>query len=1017
MKIVRHRHIEDLLSVASAVGILAAWGVPFSARADAVGDPDPTNGWDASGAITVSASSTHGTRLPIHTVDGSGLDAAGQLHQGGDPATGDPSPYMWLSSLDAGPVSRGGTVTGSHWIAFTFDQVYDLAEMQIWNDNQKHDDYNWTIQGMKEVTIQCSTTGGTDPAEWAVVYDGTIPQTSGWSPPASPWYAPRALAVDFGGTQAKYVVITADEGSDQNWAGGVGPGAGRVGLSEVRFIVPPPPLTIADNGVAQAAVVVDAGASVSDAYAASELASFLVQVTGASFPVYHALQPGMPNLLVGPVAAQWGDPGFTTAGLGEEGIVIRRAGNHLVLAGAGARGTLYAVYTFLEDHVGVHWWEPNATTVPVRPTLVVNEPDLVHVPPFEYRETNNGRHMVGDWAARNKLNGTVHELEPRHGGRKYRLIAINKHFVHTYWTYLPPEDYFDTHPEWFALYNGQRDARGLDVLNEDMRQEFMANLRTFLLANPQTTLVDISAIDNGVTSQDAASQAIIAQEGSPSGLMLRFVNAIAADMEAEFPALTFSALAYQDTFEAPLVTVPRSNVLVRLTDIHAFFSVPLTDPQNTEFADELADWRAIAHTVYIWDYVADFCHPELPHPNLHVLGPNLQFLAQHGADGVFEEGISGAGQEMGELRTWLLAQLLWDPTRNPQTLIETFANGYYGPAGPHVVAYLDVMHAAVDPDSGYVGPCWPTDAAFLSFETVTAAWAHLVAAEAAVSDDPVLLARVQAFMEPAVNALELHGYYDGITVRASSSHHVRHPVMCINGSGLTPDGLRHISQGDDPVLYGNNSWLSGSLAQSAANPRGGTVPGSHWIEFVFDAPRPLGEMWIWNYHEWIPENPTDWRVMGSRQVTIQYATTGSSNPADWSTVFTGEIPMNPAVAAAPVGLAVDFEGEMAQYVVLTAAAAPSHNWTGGANDESGISEVRFFNHTFTAPFLPTLVPDVVELTFDGVVGYDYRLEYAAHPAQADWSSAGITLQSTGGVMNVSDPAGSAPHKIYRLVVE
>ena len=219
-----------------AFGLLVS--LTHAAHADAIGNPNPANGWSSAGAITVTASSSHAARPAIRTIDGSGVDTGGSLHQGSDVVTGSPGPYMWMSGPMTTAVSRGGTVSGSHWIEFRFDQVYDLGQMWIWNYNEKPND--WTIQGMKEVTIQYSVSGGSGPADWGTIHDGQIPKTSVWIPEASPWYTPVALVVDFAGAQARFVVITADFGTERNWAGG-GPGANEVGLSEVRFFTFSPP--------------------------------------------------------------------------------------------------------------------------------------------------------------------------------------------------------------------------------------------------------------------------------------------------------------------------------------------------------------------------------------------------------------------------------------------------------------------------------------------------------------------------------------------------------------------------------------------------------------------------------------------------------------------------------------------------------------------------------------------------------------------------------------------------------
>ena len=95
-----------------------------------------------------------------------------------------------------------------------------------------------------------------------------------------------------------------------------------------------------------------------------------------------------------------------------------------------------------------------------------------------------------------------------------------------------------------------------------------------------------------------------------------------------------------------------------------------------------------------------------------------------------------------------MAKLLWDPSQDPNKLIKEFADGYYGPAGKEIRAYLDIMHNAVETSGDWLDLSSPPDAQFLSLETLIEGWAYLQAAEAAVSDNPVLLARVKIAQLP-----------------------------------------------------------------------------------------------------------------------------------------------------------------------------------------------------------------------------------------------------------------------------
>jgi Domain of unknown function (DUF4838)/Glycosyl hydrolase family 67 N-terminus len=507
-------------------------------------------------------------------------------------------------------------------------------------------------------------------------------------------------------------------------------------------------VTIARNGEAKAVIVVATDATEPEQHAATELAKFLRQVTGATFEISSPPAAGGSRLLVGPTAAKLAVPDFSTDGLDAEGIVIRTVGGDLILAGGRPRGTLYAVYTFLEDQIGCRWWSSKVSTIPKKPTLELGELNVRYVPPLEYRESFWYDAFDGDWAVRNKCNGNSERLDAARGG-KHTYAG----FVHTFYSLIPPEKYFADHPEWFSEINGERthDRAQLCLTNEEMRAELVKNLKERLRKNPDATIASVSQNDCHGNCQCPKCAAIEQAEGSPAGLMLRFVNAVAADIEPEFPNVAISTLAYQYTRKPPKITRPRHNVIVRLCSIECSFSKPLSDERNKEFRDDIIGWSKICKRLYIWDYTTNFRNYVLPHPNLRVLGPNVKFFADHNVKGIFEQGAYNTyGAEMAELRAWVLAKLLWDPTRDGQQLIDEFIAGYYGPAGPHIKDYLKITHDAVEASGDWLGCFSPDTAKFLSFETLNKGWQQLKAAEAAVAEDADLRFRVQVAELPVM---------------------------------------------------------------------------------------------------------------------------------------------------------------------------------------------------------------------------------------------------------------------------
>ena len=507
-------------------------------------------------------------------------------------------------------------------------------------------------------------------------------------------------------------------------------------------------VTIAHEGKSMSVVVVADDATEPERHAAAELAAFLERVTGAPFEVVGQATREGGRLLVGPDAAKLADPAFTIDGLGSDGLVIRTVGNDLILAGGRPRGTLYAVYTFLEDQVGCRWWSSKASTIPHRPTLRVDNLDIRFVPKLEYREPFWFDAFDGDWAVRNKANGFRPSLDARRGGQH-----VYQGFVHTFYELVPPGKYFADHPDWFSEIDGKRvtERAQLCLTNEAMRKELVKNLKTALRKNPAATLASVSQNDCAGNCRCAACAAVDQEEGSPSGSLLRFVNAVAEEIQDEFPHVAIDTLAYQYTRKPPKLAKPRPNVIVRLCSIECAFGKPLSHERNRAFAEDIEGWSKICDRLYIWDYTTNFAHYVLPHPNLRVLGPNVRFFVDHGVKGVFEQGAyQSHGAEMAELRAWVLAKLLWDPSRNPDQLIDEFLNGYFGSAGPHVRAYLNVMHDALAQSSDDLTCYSPVDAKFLSLDTLCRAAGHLKAAEAAVQDDAALRQRVQVARLPVL---------------------------------------------------------------------------------------------------------------------------------------------------------------------------------------------------------------------------------------------------------------------------
>ena len=129
---------------------------------------------------------------------------------------------------------------------------------------------------------------------------------------------------------------------------------------------------IAAQGKSRVVILRQPDATAAEQTAASELADYLRQITGATFEIQTASATNNADhaIIVGPgemAAKLFPEIDFTK--LGQEEFVMRTKGDRLLLAGGRPRGTLYAVEHFLQEQCGVRWWTPWATNVPHQATL------------------------------------------------------------------------------------------------------------------------------------------------------------------------------------------------------------------------------------------------------------------------------------------------------------------------------------------------------------------------------------------------------------------------------------------------------------------------------------------------------------------------------------------------------------------------------------------------------------------------------------------------------------------------
>jgi len=394
-------------------------------------------------------------------------------------------------------------------------------------------------------------------------------------------------------------------------------------------------------------------------YAASELKKYFEKITGEEFA-------GCGNKTISLKID-------TSAGLVNDGFIIRNTENELSVVGGGGRGVIYGAYEVLEKYLGVRFFMPGLEKLGNGGDIPLIEEYRFEPIFHDFRQSDwpCGRDI--EWSVKNRVNDLT--SIPEEMGGSFRRANSGCHtMANIYGTtqYVQP-----------CLSDPENLTKAI------------AYVRDLIEKNPGVSVVNISQNDCMNYCQCEKCAAVDAEEGSHMGTMIRFVNAIADDIKEDHPEVLIETLAYQYT-RKPAKTHPRDNIIIRLCSIECCFSHQLDDPtceQNVEFKNDIVEWGKQSKRISIWDYVTDYSHYMLTFANFDTLRPNMRFFAEHGVSSMYPEGnYQCKSGEFGELRCYLLAKLMWNPMMSEteyRQYMDEFLEAYYGEGWRYIRAYID----------------------------------------------------------------------------------------------------------------------------------------------------------------------------------------------------------------------------------------------------------------------------------------------------------------------------------------
>lgn len=402
---------------------------------------------------------------------------------------------------------------------------------------------------------------------------------------------------------------------------------------------------------------------------ANILSSYLCKVTGIDFQVSPDIT--LKNQIIFKHSDQYGLNGFKYT------TCIDNTYKQLIFEASNEQAFVYAVYDFLERLVGCRYLAPYVDFIPQEPSLSVELESYSYIPPIEYREIYYKNFENKDFAEKHKA-----AQSKAHEGWGF--------WCHSFQNLLPSQEYFNDHPEYFALLNGERHPQGEPCLsNPEVQQIMINNLKKFMDEKPDCLYWSVSQNDDNNYCQCEHCKKLDDYDESPMGSVLTFVNKVAES----FPDKVISTLSYWYTRKPPKHTRPNSNVHIMTCNIEANRGLPIaTDPSSLESKEELEFWASISKNVSLWDYNIQFRNLVSPFPNLRTLAPNMQFFVKNNVKLLFSQCNREVGGEFCELRAYLLAKLAWDPYCDVNKHLEDFCIYYYKEAAPFILEYIHAIH-------------------------------------------------------------------------------------------------------------------------------------------------------------------------------------------------------------------------------------------------------------------------------------------------------------------------------------
>jgi len=383
--------------------------------------------------------------------------------------------------------------------------------------------------------------------------------------------------------------------------------------------------------------------------------------------------------------------------LWQDGFILQRRDNVIVICGGTPRGTYNGVVAFLDRACGVRFYMPGNlfTSLPPDRKIVVGALDAREEPFVRATSMTGGGATPGqgDWVKRNNA---------------FSRTGLAGTHQHNMWAAFPPEKYAQKYPDIYPVIKGARyipkEARDqawnpclttpqlLDAAEESVTAYYQARpdhlWYSFAFQDSHAVCECPACLAAYAASPHKDNDPRVARAKALSDLYWTFMNALAARIEPKLPGKKIEGLAYSVTrFVPPFKLHP--NVVV-FTNFHiAELDADGILKPAPDGLTPLDRWLDVcsAYGNHDWYHGNGYLLPRIYSGYwaryLRHLKSKVPFTYQH-AELYWNWKLDGP-------KAWILARLWWNPDLDPRALLAQFCADMFGPAAEPMNGYFTAL--------------------------------------------------------------------------------------------------------------------------------------------------------------------------------------------------------------------------------------------------------------------------------------------------------------------------------------